>query len=132
MRQLGLCSDGLLRPHPPPPSPKEGERYRISFLIFITTTSSLYLYSTLSNTLMIIGVFEKRGLRAGGLLFWRRSGGGRPGLYFFILSTAFLIIRFTSTATIARLYSSLPRKSADGLQSSEAKCAASAIFSSVN
>ena len=33
---------------------------------------------------------------------------------------------------MARLYSSLPRRSSDGLQSSEAICAAAAIFSSVS
>jgi hypothetical protein len=56
----GLCFDGLLRPHPPSPSPKERERCFKSLMNFITTIpnqvrdklSTLYLYSTLSKTLI--------------------------------------------------------------------------------
>ena len=44
------------------PSPKEKGRCCIAKPSFITTTSALYLYSALSESLIIIGVFEKRGL----------------------------------------------------------------------
>ena len=52
--------------------------------------------------------------------------------YAFARSAALWIILFTSTATIALLYSSLPRRSEEGLQSSDANCAACAMADSVS
>ena len=65
-----------LKPHPSFPSPKKKELCCIANPNLISTTSALYLWSSFSESLIIIGVFEKPGLCFDGLLFRRRSGGG--------------------------------------------------------
>ena len=69
----GLCKDGLLRPQLPSSSPKERRRHSISLLNFITSTSTLYLYSSFSKSPIIIMLSVKRRLCLDGLIFWRRS-----------------------------------------------------------
>jgi hypothetical protein len=55
---------------------RERRRRFLSLIIIASTKTSLNLSSTLLKTLNQCGVFEKRGLCSGGLLFRRRSGGG--------------------------------------------------------
>ena len=65
----------LTRPHLSFSSPKEKRRCCITTPNFITTTSTLYLYSTLSMIPVFIGFFEKRGLCVASLPYRRRFRG---------------------------------------------------------
>ena len=92
------------RPHPPSPSPKERERCCISLIVCITTTSSLYLCSAFSETLIDCRVFEKRGLCSVGFPLVGKSEGGS------LLNTfedSNLIIEFSKSEGCAQLASPL-------------------------
>jgi hypothetical protein len=53
---------------------KEKERYCISLMNFITTTSTSYHYSPLSETPVVTRISEKRGLCSDGLLHMEKVG----------------------------------------------------------
>jgi hypothetical protein len=74
------------------PSPRGEGRCCIANTNFVTTTSTLYLYSSFSGTPIIIGISEKRGLCVGGLLLWRRAGPAKSGIGMRSLSTKQLLI----------------------------------------
>src|SRR4030095_7955996 len=70
VKQFHFKCNSCHRPLPPSPSPKGRERFCISLIKFITTISSLFLYSSFSNIPVIRGVFKKLGLCHGKPSLW--------------------------------------------------------------